>query len=72
MLIISPAYGEFLDSLSHLKPQPGEAPLPQSMDAMRSLFGRTFAVLTVIFCAPYPALMLLFFSRARVRAAMTT
>jgi hypothetical protein len=71
MLIISPAYGAFFDSLSRLKPQPGEA-IPPSMGAMSSLFGGTFAVLTVIFYAPYPALMLLFFTRDRVRASMTT
>jgi len=34
------------------------------------VFGGTFAVLCVVVYAPYPALMLLFFSRDRVRASM--
>ena len=37
----------------------------------RGMFGGTFAVLCVVFYAPYPALMLLFFTRDRVRASMT-
>jgi hypothetical protein len=72
MLIIAPAYGQFLESVSRLKPQEGQPPLPQSMGAMSSMFGGTFAVMTVILYAPYPALMMLFFTRDRVRASMTT
>jgi len=72
LLIISPAYGELLDSLSRAKAQEGQPPMPQSTGALGNVFGGTFAVMTVIFYAPYPALMLLFFTRDRVRASMTT
>jgi hypothetical protein len=71
MLIISPAYADFFESLSHVKPQEGQAPMP-SMSGLSSVFGGTFAILSVIFYAPYPALMLLFFTRDHVRASMTT
>ena len=60
------------DSLSRLKPTgDGQAAMPGSMSGFGSIFGGTFAVMTVIFYAPYPALMLLFFTRDHVRASMT-
>ena len=72
MLIISPAYGEMFESLSRLKPQgDGQPAMGGSMSNFGSLFGGTFAVMTVVFYAPYPALMLLFFTRDHVRASMT-
>lgn len=72
MLIVSPAYAEMFDSLSHLKTQgDGQAAMPGSMSGFGSIFGGTFAVMTVVFYAPYPALMLLFFTRDHVRASMT-
>ena len=46
--------------------------MPGSMSGFGSIFGGTFAVMTVVFYAPYPALMLLFFTRDHVRASMTT
>ena len=42
-----------------------------SMGPMAGMFGGTFAAMSVIVYAPYPALMLLFFTRDRVRASMT-
>ncbi|HXU01520.1 MAG TPA: hypothetical protein VN903_11030 [Polyangia bacterium] len=71
MLIVSPGYAAFLDSLSHIKPQEGQAPMP-SLGPMSAFVGGTFAVVNVIVYAPYPALMLMFFTRERVRASMTT
>jgi hypothetical protein len=72
MLIISPAYAEMFDSLSRLKPKgDGQAAMAGSMSGFGSIFGGTFAVMTVVFYAPYPALMMLFFTRDHVRASMT-
>jgi len=71
MLVIAPAYAEFFDSMAQLKPHgDGAAPMP-AMGPMAGMFGGTFAVMSVIVYAPYPALMLLFFTRDRVRASMT-
>jgi hypothetical protein len=72
LLVISPAYGELFESAARLKPQAdGQPALPPSMGGLTAVFGGTFAVLSVIVYAPYPALMLLFFTRDRVRASMT-
>ena len=72
MLVVSPAYAEMFDSMARLKPGAGgEAAAAGSMSGFGSIFGGTFAVVTVIFYAPYPALMLLFFTRDHVRASMT-
>jgi hypothetical protein len=71
LLIISPGYGEMFEAMSRMKPQgDGQAALP-AMSGLSSVFGGTFAVLSVIFYAPYPAMMLLFFTREHVRASMT-
>jgi hypothetical protein len=72
LLVISPAYGELFESAARLKPQAdGQPALPPSMGGLTAVFGGTFAILSVIVYAPYPALMLLFFTRERVRASMT-
>jgi hypothetical protein len=71
LLIIAPAYAQFFESLSHVKPHDGgQTPVP-SMGPMAGMFGGTFAAMSVIVYGPYPALMLLFFTRDRVRASMT-
>ena len=71
LLIISPAYAQFFEGLSQLKPQgEGQAQMP-AMGPLAGIFGGTFAVLCVLFYGPYPALMLMFFTRDRVRASMT-
>lgn len=70
LLVISPGYVEMLEAMSRIKPQgDGQAALP-AMSGMSNVFGGTFAVLSVIFYAPYPAMMLLFFTREHVRASM--
>jgi hypothetical protein len=70
LLIVAPAYAQFFESLSHMKPEGGQASVP-SMGPMAGMFGGTFAAMSVIVYGPYPALMLLFFTRDRVRASMT-
>lgn len=70
MLIVSPAYADLLDGLSRIKPQNGEAPMPQ-MGALSGMVGGVFAVMAIVLYTPYPALMLLFFTREHVRASMT-
>lgn len=69
VLIISPAYAELFNSAAQLKP--GAEALPGSMGGLSAWLGGTFAVLCVIFYTPYPAMMLLFFTREHVRASMT-
>jgi hypothetical protein len=68
MLVIAPAYGELFDAAARAKP--GGEGMPGGMSGISNLFGGTFAVLYVVFYTPYPALMLLFFTRDRVRASM--
>jgi hypothetical protein len=72
LLIISPAYADLFEAMGRLKPDGGGgAPVGAGMGGLSAVFGGTFAVLCVILYAPYPALMLLFFTRERVRASMT-
>ena len=72
LLIISPAYASMFESMARVKQNAGEGGGPDvaAMGGMSAVFGGTFAVLCVILYAPYPALMLLFFTRERVRASM--
>jgi len=69
ILIISPAYADLISSAAHAK-QPGTEALG-AMGDLSAWLGGTFAVMCVIFYTPYPAMMLLFFTRERVRASMT-
>jgi hypothetical protein len=72
LLIISPAYADLFEAMGRLKPNgDGSAELGAGMSSLSAVFGGTFAVLCVILYAPYPALMLMFFTRERVRASMT-
>jgi hypothetical protein len=72
LLVISPAYGELFDTLSRLQPQgDGQAGMPPQMSGLTTMFGGMFAVFSVLVYTPYPALMLLFFTRDHVRASMT-
>jgi hypothetical protein len=49
----------------------GGAGNPQAARAVGSMFGIIYASMIVVFYSPYPILMLVYFSRERVRAAMT-
>jgi len=71
LLIISPAYAEMFEAMARVKAQ-GSAEAAPAMSGMSAVFGGTFAVICVILYAPYPGLMLLFFTRERVRASMKT
>ena len=69
MVIVSPAYADLLDALSRIKPPNGEQ-MPQ-LGALSGMVAGVFAVIAFILYTPYPALMLLFFTREHVRASMT-
>jgi len=49
----------------------GGAGNPQAAREVGSMFGLIYASMVVVFYSPYPILMLVYFSRERVRAAMT-
>lgn len=67
-LMIGPAYQRFFDAMASSSPTGG---MPAGLgSSMSSIFGGTTGVLTVIFYAPYPILLLIFFSRERIRAVM--
>jgi hypothetical protein len=70
LLIVSPAYAELLAAMSTIKPAEGQPPMP-SMGTMSGAVGGTIAIGSIILYAPYPALMLFFFTRDNVRASMT-
>jgi hypothetical protein len=67
-LVIGPAYQDFITSMA--KHAPTGSPQTRMGSSMGALFGGTTGVLTVIFYAPYPIIMLVYFTRERVRAAM--
>ena len=48
-----------------------ETPNPQAARDVGSMIGVVYASMMVLFYSPYPILMLVYFSRERVRAAMT-
>jgi hypothetical protein len=47
------------------------SPSPPAMHQLGNVLGLVYAAMTVFFYAPYPIVLLIFFSRPRVRAAMT-
>jgi hypothetical protein len=65
LLIISPAYAELFEAAHRA----GTQEIP-NMSAFGTMMGGTFAAVSVVLHAPYPTIMLLFFTRARVRASM--
>jgi hypothetical protein len=71
LLVISPAYADMFEAMARMSPdQKGMAAAQMGSGFMR-MMGGSMAVLTIIFYAPYPLLMLFFFSRDNVRASMT-
>jgi hypothetical protein len=69
-LWIGPAYQDFITAMTR---NAATGSIPAGMgSSMGSLFGGTFGVMMVIFYAPYPIIMLAYFSKERVRAVMTT
>jgi hypothetical protein len=64
-LIISPAYAALFESAGRT----GTQEIP-NMSALRPMMGGTLAAASVVLYEPYPTMMLLVFTRARVRAPM--
>ncbi len=68
-LWIGPAYSAMFEDISRSAPS---GAIPQKMtSAMSGLFGGTSGVMTAVFYGPYPVLLLIYFTRDRIRAAMT-
>jgi hypothetical protein len=66
--IIGPAYQRMFLALAKASPS-GAMPMSFT-SSMSSIFGGSSGLLTILFYAPYPILLLIFFSRDHVRAAM--
>jgi hypothetical protein len=49
----------------------GSSAAPMAGRQVGTAIGAVYAVMMVLFYAPYPILMLVYFSRERIRAAMT-
>jgi hypothetical protein len=67
-LMIGPAYQKMFDAIARGTPS-GTIPTAFS-GSMANIFGGTSGVMTVLFYAPYPILLLIFFTREHVRASM--
>jgi hypothetical protein len=67
-LMIGPAYQRFFDLIARATPS-GTMPT-QLSGSLANIFGGTSSVMTVLFYAPYPILLLIFFTREHVRASM--
>jgi hypothetical protein len=67
-LMIGPAYQKMFDTLARATPS-GTIPTAFS-GSMANIFGGTSGVMTALFYAPYPILLLIFFTRDHVRASM--
>jgi len=68
MLLIGPAYQKMIETMAHAAPS-GAIPMGMA-GGMSKLMGGSSSIITVIFYAPYPILMLIFFTRETVKAAM--
>jgi hypothetical protein len=69
-LVVVPAKEQLFEALARAAPAGSlDATIQRSVGSMMS--GSLMTVLMVIFYAPYPLLLLLFFARARVRASLT-
>lgn len=71
MLIITPAYSEMFEGLARMAPNQRGVASAKMGGGLMGMMGGSLAVMTVIFYAPYPLLLLYFFSRDNVRASMT-
>jgi hypothetical protein len=67
VMVIGPAYAHMMDQIARMGPAKETA----AFSGFGSMFGRTSAVVTVMFYTPYPVLLAVFFSRPHIRAAMT-
>jgi hypothetical protein len=69
LLVIGPAYQAMFDDLARVSPS-GSAPAAFTSN-LGTIFGGGSGVVMAVFYAPYPILLLYYFSRERVRAVMT-
>ncbi len=67
-LMIGPAYQKFFDMISRATPS-GAMPT-QLSGSIANIFGGTSSAMMVLFYAPYPILLLIFFTREQIRASM--
>ena len=66
--LIGPAYQKFFESIARASPT---GALPSGLTgSMSTIFGGSSSVMTIFFYAPYPILLLIYFTREHVRAAM--
>jgi hypothetical protein len=71
-LVIGPAYREMFDAAAHLPDaMHGGSPPPNFPASFGTLMGGSMSLMSVIFYAPYPILMLIMFSRENVKASMS-
>ena len=70
-LIITPAYAEIFAGLAHTAANQRGMASASMGSGFKGMMGGWLAVLTVLLYAPYPLLLLYFFSRDNVRASMT-
>jgi len=71
MLIITPAYAAMFAGLARMAPDARGVASASMGNGFMGMMGGSLAVFTVILYAPYPLLLLYFFSRDNVRASMT-
>ena len=70
--IVGPAYQEFFESAMRSLPAEQGSPMPDMGGLMGAMGGIGSAIGMVIFYAPYPVLLLAFFSRPMIKASMQT
>jgi len=69
-LLIGPAYEDLIRSMAR---HSATGAMPAGMgSSLGSLFGGTTGIMTILFYAPYPIIMLVYFSKDHIRAAMNT
>jgi hypothetical protein len=68
IVIIGGAYNEIIRTAA--EHAAAGKPAPKGLDGLGNFFGGAYTIMTFIFYAPYPILLLAFFTRPRVRDAM--
>ncbi|MCK5798027.1 MAG: hypothetical protein KAI47_12615 [Deltaproteobacteria bacterium] len=69
VFLIGPMYKEMFTAMSKGMPS-GAMPMGKIGSGMGGLMGGMFGIMYIIFYAPYPVLLLLYFSKTRVKEAM--
>jgi len=68
--VVGPAYQDFFDAMMQSMPADEAPPPPEMGGLMGAVGGIGSAIGMILFYAPYPVLLLAFFSRPRIRASM--